>query len=159
MVGARQAQGEADVQLVATFAAGAKNRRADATGHSARERVFGVKEKMPGSVADALQDGEDPVEMGAGWRDPIARRANRLRTEAQAALIHLDADQRWKRALSAGVKRISTDWKPGAQVFFWRAQRATQPLRGRRARMFARWHGPAIALGRAVGAQVMSSNS
>jgi hypothetical protein len=36
-------------------------------------------------------------------------------------------------------------------VYFWRAQKAPQPLRGRRARMFARWHGPTVVLGRQIG--------
>ena len=139
------------MRLAGDFAAGAKNQRPDTTGHSARQRVFGKTERFPGSVVDAMQDGEDPNEMDAGWRDPVLRRASELRHKAKQALIQMDADQRWKRALSAGVRRSLREWKPGEQVFFWRAQKATQPLRGRRARMFSSWHGPALVLGRAVG--------
>ena len=159
MVDTSQLSGTKDMDMAGVFAAAAKNRRADATGHSARERVFGVKEKMPGSVIDALQEGENPAEMDEGWRDPVTRRSAQLRAEAQKAMITLDADQRWKKALATGVNRTSLEWTAGAQVFYWRAQKATQGLRGRRARMFARWHGPAIVLGRSVGTDQMVGNS
>ena len=61
MVDTCQLTGEADMKLAGDFAAGAKNRRSDTTGYSARQRVFGKSERFPGSVIDALQDGENPM--------------------------------------------------------------------------------------------------
>ena len=143
-----QLEGPEDMALAAHFAAAAKNRRPDRTGHSARTRVFGVEEKFPGSVVDALQDGENPHELQSVDEDPIFTKSTRLRAEAQAALAHLDSSAIWRRTLTSGARSHRKVWTPGAQVFFWRAQRAPQVLRGRRARMFARWWGPAVVLGR-----------
>jgi hypothetical protein len=103
---------------------------------------------FPGSVLDGLENGENPVEMDLGWRDPVMRRAAQIRGAAQIAMARIDADARWQKALSAGLRPKVREWQPGAQVFYWRAQKAPQPLRGRRARMMARWNGPALILGK-----------
>jgi hypothetical protein len=43
------------------------------------------------------------------------------------------------------------DFAPSAQLYFWRAQKAPQALRGRRARMVGSWNGPVTFLGRKDG--------
>ena len=76
MVDQCQLTGDADMRLAANVAAGAKNRRPDTTGHSARERVFGVRERFPGSVVNALQDGENKTGRygtGTGAVPPLGR--------------------------------------------------------------------------------------
>ena len=78
------------------------------------------------------------------------KRAAQLRADAQAAMAQLDADRRWKKAISTGIRRQIRDWKPGEQVFYWRKQKAGQVFRGRRARIFAIWHGPAVVLGKQI---------
>ena len=58
MVDQCQLRGPEDMAAGGHMAASSKNRRPDRTGHSARARVFGTTERMPGSVIDAIQDGE-----------------------------------------------------------------------------------------------------
>ena len=80
---------------VGGFMAGAaKNRRPDRSGHSARGRVFGMEERFPASVVDALLEGENPAEMQEAMQDPVFARTCRIRIAAQGALVHLDADDR-----------------------------------------------------------------
>jgi hypothetical protein len=105
MVDQCQLKGPADMHLAGIFAATAKNRRPDRTGHSARTRVFGTAERFPGSVVDARLEGENAVEMERCLHDPVMRRSSRLRTEASCALERLGADRRWSAAISSGVAR------------------------------------------------------
>ena len=147
MVEQAQLTGEADMTMGGAMAAAAKNRRPDRSGHSARGRTFGTEERFPGSVVDALLEGENPVEMEEALTDPIFRRTLKIRTAAMEAIVKLDADARWQRLMASGIRKKPQEWQPGAQVFFWRAQKAPQTGRGRRARMFKRWHGPAVVLG------------
>ena len=49
-------KGHEELQLACSFAALAKNRRPDKTGYSARQRVFGCAESLPGSVIDSALD-------------------------------------------------------------------------------------------------------
>jgi hypothetical protein len=145
-----QLTGATDMRMDGIFAVASKNRRTDRTGHSARGRVFGTTERFPGSVVDALQDGERPVDLDHAWRDPVLRRATTLRSAAQTALAKMDADARWQQAMPTGIRPQMKDFVLGAQVYFWRAQKAPQALRGWRACMVARWSGPAIVLGKTI---------
>ena len=151
MVDQSQLKGEADMHMAGVFAATAKNRRPDRTGHSARTRLFGVAERFPGSVLDARLEGENVAEIERCVRDPVMRKATTMRAIAMEAMIRLDSDRRWQQIISSGTARQVRTWRAGQQVFFWRAQKAAHALRGRRARLFARWHGPAVVLGRQIG--------
>ena len=58
-----QALGKAlPATVSAIFAAVTKSRRADASGHNARARPFGVRERSPKSAGDTLQEEGAPVE-------------------------------------------------------------------------------------------------
>ena len=104
MVDQSQLTRAVDMRMVGILAATAKKRGTDRTGYSARSRVFGTTERFPGSVVDALQDGENPVEMDHASRDPVLRRAAALRSAAQTALVKTDADTRWQQAMSTGIR-------------------------------------------------------
>ena len=66
-----QLEGGRDMRLGGFFAAAAKNRRPDRTGHSSRSRVFGQEERFPGSVVDALENGENFAELQEALTDPV----------------------------------------------------------------------------------------
>ena len=117
MVDQLQLRGDELMATAGHFAGSAKNRRPDRTGHSARARVFGCAERLPGSVVDAIAEGENPTEMSEATRDPVMRRAVQMRTAAAEAPLRLDAYQRWSRLLASGVARPVHYWNPGAQVF------------------------------------------
>ena len=91
MVEQMQIVGEAEMELGGILAASAKNRRPDHTGHSSRTRCFGVEERLPGSILDAVLEGENPVEIGEMSNDPVFARTVALRTAAQEALVRLEA--------------------------------------------------------------------
>ena len=76
MVDQSQLKGEADMHMAGIFAAVAKNRRPDRTGHSARTRLFGVAERFPGSVLDARLEGENAAEIERCVRDPVMKKGN-----------------------------------------------------------------------------------
>ena len=109
--------------------------------------MFGTEERFPGSVLDNLLEGDNPVEMQECLEDPVFRRAVEMREQAMKAVIELDADQRWKRALASGLTKSTKTYIPGSQVFFWKRANSTKNLKGRKAPLFHRWHGPAVVLG------------
>ena len=141
------------------LAAAAKNRRPDRTGYSARVRVFGRDERWPGSVVDAVEDAENVAKLYGIVSDPVAGRAWTMRSAAQSALVRMDADQRWRRALASGPRGADDDkdWQPGAQVFYWKTA-GSKTMKPRGARVHTRWHGPAYALGKHRGRNRDESN-
>ena len=150
-----QIEGAAEMELCGFAAASAKNRRPDRTGYSSRGRVFGREEKWPGAAVDQALDGEWPTEtQGAtGDGDKVFRRAMQIRLAAQDALVKMDSQAIWARALNSPPFPMQREWTPGAQVFVWRRQAAANRYgtgggRGRRARMASRWYGPGCVLGR-----------
>ena len=64
-------EGLDEMRLTALFAAQAKNRRVDRTGHSARERVFGAPECLPGSAVDPLLVQENPAQDMPAMHDDV----------------------------------------------------------------------------------------
>ena len=139
------------MRVAGIFAAVAKNRRPNRAGHSARTCLSGVAERFHGCVLDARLEGESAAEVERCVRDPVMRRATAMRAVAMEAMLRLGSDRRWQQIIPSGTSRRVRTWKAGQQAFFWRAQKAAHALRGRRARLFARWHGPAVVLGRQVG--------
>ena len=114
------------MKLVAFLAASAKNRRPDRTGYSARSRVSGTEELWPGAVIDHVLEGESPADLHRAVSDPWLRRALDIRIAAQMGLTALDADDRWKRSMTAGPTGDVQVWNPGAQVFYWRKAKAVK---------------------------------
>ena len=114
MVERLQLVGEDQMRMAGHFAAMAKDRRPDKYGHSARSRVFGTEERFPGSVLDNLLEGDNPVEMQECLEDPVFRQAVEMRERALQAIVELDADQRWKRALASGLSKSTKTYIPGA---------------------------------------------
>ena len=134
-----QLEGERDMRLGGVFAAAAKNRRPDRSGHSARSRVFGQEERFPGSIVDAMQDGENPAELEEALLDPVFARSLEIRQHAQSELIRLDNSEVWRRALTSGTRAERAVWVPGAQVYYWRRQWARGPHMSSRASEPAWW--------------------
>ena len=135
------------MRMAGHFANMAKDRQPDKFGHSAHSRVFCTEERFPGSVLDNLLEGDNPVEMQECLEDPVFRQAIEMREQAMTAIVELDADQRWKRALASGLSKSTITYIPGSQVFFWKRAHSTKNLNGRKAPLFHRWHGPAVVLG------------
>ena len=137
-----------EMRTAANFASMAKNRRPDRTGFSARARVFGADEHLPASVIDALTDKAMLASLDIASKDDHNRRTLQIREAAMVALQKLDHSDRWRRAISAGQRPSPGPWLPSAQVFYWRTAKTKKNLKGRRARVFERWHGPAVVIGR-----------
>ena len=55
------ATGEDELRLICFYAALCRNRQPDRAGCSARERVFGQPDSMPGSALDSFLDQEIPA--------------------------------------------------------------------------------------------------
>ena len=146
-VEACQIEGYDEMKLVTSSAASAKNRGPDRTGYSARSKVFGTEERWPGAVIDDVLGGESPAELHRAVSDPWFKRALDMRTAAQMSLTALDADDRWKRAITTGPTGDVQMWSPGAQLFYWRRARTTGNSKSRRSRISERWRGPAVVLG------------
>eukprot|EP00971_Amphidinium_carterae_P350878 6491786-Amphidinium_carterae.1 len=138
--------GPEEIKLACTYAARCKNRRVDATGHSARTRVFGVQERWPHSIVDALQDGENVSDL-SHLEGGQVQRTFEIRTASQQALLELDASARWRRALTGMPAPQTHDWLVGATVYYWRKARTQMAYRGRGTRLLERWHGPATIIG------------
>ena len=65
------------------------------------------------------------------------------------AIVNLDHSQRYHRAIAMRPNIEGPHvFLPGAQVFYWQAQRAAGRFRGRRRRQFDRWRGPDTVIGR-----------
>ena len=137
-----------DIDKACAYAAMAKNRRPDRTGFSARARVFGADEMLPASVTDSLTDQAVLPALDLAEKDDSYRRGFLIREASMVALQKLGHPDRWRRAIVAGQRPNVGPYFPGSQVFFWRAARAAQNLRRRGARMFSRWHEPAVVIGR-----------
>ena len=138
--------GTAEVKeaLIATNIA--KNRRVGRDGYSARQRVFGVGERLPGSVIDGMED-DALGELGEVDDDPIYQRALKIRSAAMKALEEVDASDRIRRALLSDGRPTPGPFLPGATVFFWRTSRTRTNLKGRASRLPERWIGPAVVIG------------
>ena len=142
------ANGKTEMMLVMIASTAAKNRRPGLSGHSPRSAVFGMDDRMDGSVIDSLLDGEQlPVHSQAA-SDAGYQRALKIRQEAMKAIIDLDHSQRYHRAIAARPNlRGYQVYLPGAQVYYWQAQGAKNKMKGRRRRQHDRWRGPGTVIG------------
>ena len=135
--------------LVSIAATAAKNRRPGLHGHSPRSAVFGMDDRLDGSVIDSLLDGEQLPMHSQAAGDAVYQRSLQIRREAMKAIVDLDHSQRYHRAISARPHLEAPHvFLPGAQVYYWQAQGAPGRFRGRRRRQFDRWRGPGTVIGR-----------
>ena len=133
------------MELCGFAAASAKNRLPDRTGYFGRGRVFGREEKWPGATVDHALDGEWPTELqgATGDGDRVFRRATQIRLAAQDALVKMDSNATWVRALNSPPFPLQREWTPGSPLFLWRRQAAANRYgtgggRGQQARMASR---------------------
>lgn len=147
------AVGYEEMERVCTYAAVAKNRRVDCSGHSARERVYGRVDRLPGSALDSFLEKESLPSDDSSRQHHLFRRAVQFREAPCAALVRLDHADRYRRTGSHAPRVLPQGFLTRTQVFYWRAARtkkgikATIAQKGRRAREAERWHGPAIVVG------------
>ena len=142
------ATGKTEMMLVMIASAAAKNRRPGLSGHSPRSAVFGMDDRIDGSVIDSLLDGEQLPAHSQAATDAGYQRALKIRQEAMKAIIDLDHSQRYHRAIAARPNlRGHQVYLPGAQVYYWQAQGARSKMKGRRRRQHDRWRGPGTVIG------------
>ena len=111
--------------LVSIAATAAKNRRPGLHGHSPRSAVFGMDDRLDGSVIDSLLDGEQLPMHSQAAGDAIYQRSLQIRREAMKAIVDLDHSQRYHRAISARPHLEGPHvFLPGTQVYYWKAQGA-----------------------------------
>jgi hypothetical protein len=146
------AVGMDEVKLICFYAALCKNRRVDRTGYSARERVFGKADRLPGSALDGFLEVENLAGDDVLRAESTYRRAMKLREASCAALVRLDHADRYRRAVSHAARPVSTNYLRRMQVFYWRRGGTRKNLKGRRIREFERWRGPGVIIGDEVNA-------
>ena len=140
--------GKTEMMLVMIASTAAKNRRPGLSGHSPRSAVFGMDDRIDGSVIDSLLDGERLPAHSQAASDAGYQRAPKIRQEAMKAIIDLDHSQRYHRAIAARPNlRGHQVYLPGAQVYYWQAQGAKNKMKGRRRRQHDRWRGPGTVIG------------
>ena len=140
--------GKTEMMLVMIASTAAKNRRPGLSGHSPRSAVFGMDDRIDGSVIDSLLDGEQLPAHSQAASDAGYQRALKIRQEAMKAIIDLDHSQRYHRAIAARPNlRGHQVYLPGAQVYYWQAQGAKNKMKGRRRRQHDRWRGPGTVIG------------
>ena len=111
-------EGEHEMRLACIYAGLVKNRRPDKTGYSPWARVFGSSERLPGSVVDAVIDGEDE-DLGthsAIIKDVVLNRSLKIRSEAMVVLEKMDASDKWRHAVVTRAKPTPGPWMPGSCV-------------------------------------------
>ena len=149
--------GKQEMKLTAVFSAKAKNSRVTASGYSARARVFGLDERLPGGLVEQPEMGENEAEIQVG--SPQVERERKIRLAAGLSLRKLEASYVWRSVLTGKPRtQILHHITPGAQVLYWRRSRTSQNLRGRGVRLAERWHGPALVIGKHQGNAWVSHN-
>ena len=142
-----------EMKLACASAMLAKNRRPDGTGFSPRLRVFGCSEKLPGSVLDSWLDDVDSPDVAIhdlALTDEYMGKTFAVRASAMSALEKMDASSKFRRAITHDHRVTPPPFFAGECVYFWRKARTPGNLRGRRARRFDRWNGPAVVIGREI---------
>ena len=142
------ATGKTEMMLVLIASAAAKNRRPGLSGHSPRAAVFGMDDRMDGSVIDSLLDGEQLPAHSQAASDTGYQRALKIRQEAMKAIVDIDHSQRYHRAIASRPSLQGHQvYLPGAQVYYWQAAGSKGKLKGRRRRQQDRWRGPGTVIG------------
>ena len=145
------AKGKTEMMLIVIASAAAKNRRPGLSGHSPRSAVFGMEDRLDGSVIDSLLDGEQLPAHSQAASDAGYQRALHIRQEAMKSIIDLDHSQRYHRAIAARPDlRGHQTFLPGATVYYWQAQGAPHKMKGRRRRQQDRWRGPGTVIGNEI---------
>ena len=92
--------GEKEMILTSIAATAAKNRRPGLHGHSPRSAVFGMDDRLDGSVIDSLLDGEQLPMHSQAATDARYQRALPIRQDAMKAIVDLDHSQKYHRAIA-----------------------------------------------------------
>ena len=110
--------------------------------------MFGRDERLWASGLNSWleQPGDAAIDMTHS--DPVCAKAYKMREAAMKAVVQLDHDEKWKRALKYTSRTTGDQFFPGDQVFYWRRQGSGKTFKGRRAALASRWHGPAVVIGR-----------
>ena len=128
-------RGKKEMTLTSIAATAAKNRRPGLQGHSPRSAVFGMDDRLDGSVIDSLLDGEQLSMHSQTASDARYQRALQIRQDAMEAIADLVHSQRYHCAIAMRPSLEGPHvFLPGAQIFYWHAQGAAGRFRGRRRR-------------------------
>ena len=92
--------GKREMTLTSIAATAAKNRRPGLHGHSPRSAVFGMDDRLDGSVIDSLLDGEQLPMHSQAATDARYQRALPIRQDAMKAIVDLDHSQKYHRAIA-----------------------------------------------------------
>ncbi len=134
------------IRDVCLHASMAKNRRPGKTGYSPRSLVYGVDERLAARGLNHYLETPDDAAVENSRKDLVMRKSMEIRKAAMKAVVELDHLTKWAQAIQFPSRSSEVSLLlPGNHVFFWKKQK-TQ-LRGRRARIPARWYGPAIVIG------------
>ena len=126
------------VNIALSAISGAINRLSNREGFSPTQWVLGYNIRLPGSLMDertsVTENEEARAVGGAFWR------RLKLREDAAGAFHKVDNEERLRRALAAGVRPVTAEFRQGQLVHYFR----TRGLIGNR---LNRWHGPARIIG------------
>ena len=135
----------------------AKNRRPGRTGHSPRSIVFGFDERLFASGLGHYLERPDDAALSMAATDDVMKRSIAIREAALKAVITLDHHTKWHEACKTLSRSNNGPYFPGDQVFYWRRARSPKNLKGRNARLYERWRGVAVVVGREWDANKTSS--
>ena len=84
---------------------------------------------------------------------PDRRERVGLMSAAQRSVAALEANHKLSEALLAKSRAVATypapsTYQVGDQVFYWRRARAPKNLKGRMSRLYERWRGVGVIIGR-----------
>ena len=120
--------------------ANAKNELLNQKGLSPCQLVFGRNPRIAG---DLLQETPCPVAGTTPLHDPVAARAQTIRSQARLALVMAQDDSSLRTALNARP-RVEREFLPGDYVAYWRSQKYERGAR----LVGGRWFGTAVIMGR-----------
>ena len=139
--------GSDEMEMALCHCSAAKNRRPGRTGFSPRAAVFGVDERLPGSILSHRLEHPDEVAVSLAATDPQLARSNQIRAAAMRSVIELDHAEKWRMGLKTRRSAMPQEYTSGDAVYYWVSQGAPRARKPRRHRTVDRWHGPAVIIG------------
>ena len=126
----------------------AKNRRPGRSGYSPRATVFGFDETRFASGLGHYLEKPDDAALSQVTDDSIMAKSTRIREAALKAIITLDHHDKWMEGCRYPSRTSTGPYFPGDQVFYWRKAKGPKNLKGRMARLYERWRGVGVIIGR-----------
>ena len=135
-----QVQDRPGMKMTLMCAIQAKNQIVSRRGYSANTLVFGKQSNFP-DLLDDEPTMSTTLGQALSTETEVARQAE-MRAAAKRALLHQDAQQKLKRALTRKPGGQVREFLPGEKVYFW----TPRARKGRYRPDHGEWRGPALVI-------------